>query len=82
MGGEVVAHKVLKSPNYLDDCIYWKVVSGRKVWKSLDNKRLYTWDELHGEIEIFNSRGRHLGSGDSLTGEVIKDGVKGRRLDV
>ena len=71
-GVEIVTHKVLKSPNFLDDCIYWKVVAGRKVWKSYDNKRLYTWDELHGEIEVFNSRGRHLGSADYLTGEIYR----------
>jgi hypothetical protein len=66
----------------LDNCIYWKVVAGRKVWKSQDNKRLYTWDELHGEIEVFNSRGRHLGSADSISGEIIKEPVRGRKLNV
>jgi hypothetical protein len=23
--------------------------------------RLYTWDSLHGEIEVFNRPGKHLG---------------------
>lgn len=78
-----MAHKVLQKPNYLDSyCIYLKVVSGRKVWRSQDGKRYYTWDELHGEIEVFSKRGRHIGSADVLTGEIIKDAVKGRRLDV
>lgn len=77
-----MSYKPLESPNYLDNCIYWKVVSGRKVYRDADKTRLYTWDELHGEIEIFNNRGRHLGSADPITGEVIKEAVKGRRLDV
>ena len=77
-----VTHIVLKSPSFLDDCISWKVVDGRKVWKSLDNKRLYTWDELHGDVEVFNKRGRHLGSAEKITGKMIKDAVIGRRLNV
>lgn len=78
-----MGHIILPKPNYLDsNCIYLKVVAGRKVWRSKDGKRYYTWDELHGEIEIFNKRGRHLGSADYLSGKIIKDQVKGRRLDV
>lgn len=76
-----MSHIVLTKPNFLEECIAWKVVSGRKVWKSKDGKRLYTWDEFHGEIEVFNNRGRHLGSADKITGEIFKDAVNGRRLD-
>lgn len=77
-----MSHIVLTTPNYLENCIYWKVVSGRKVWKSTDGKRLYSWDEKHGEIEVFNSRGKHLGSAHKVTGEIFKEAVKGRNLDV
>ncbi|KGK89375.1 membrane protein [Desulfosporosinus sp. HMP52] len=77
-----MTHEVLTKPNYLEYCVYWKVVSGRKVWKSTDGTRLYTWDELHGEIEVFNARGKHLGSADKITGEIIKDAVRGRKLYV
>jgi hypothetical protein len=42
----------------------------------------YTWDAFHGEIEVFNSNGRHLGVLNALSGEFIKDAVKGRRIDV
>ena len=41
---------------------------------------LYTWDVLHGEIEIFNLRGRHLGVADPMTGDLIKPARKGRRI--
>jgi len=72
----------LTRPNFLESCIFWKVVAGRKVWKSPNRKRLYTWDELHGEIEVFNARGKHLGSAHKVTGEIFKEAIKGRSLDV
>lgn len=37
-------------------------------------------DWTHGEIEAFNARGRHLGSLDAVTGELIKAPVPGGRL--
>ena len=57
-------------------------VSGEKRWRSPDGKRLYTWDAPHGEIEVFNARGRHLGVLHPLTGELIKEAVRGRKIDV
>jgi len=42
----------------------------------------YTWDSLHGEIEVFNKRGKHIGVVDAVSGELIKDAVKGRSIDV
>ena len=58
------------------------VHGGRKRWRDRDRKRLYEWDGLHGEVEIYNDRGRHLGAADPLTGQLTKDAVKGRRVDV
>jgi len=55
---------------------------GEKLWRSADGDRLYTWDSLHGEVEVFNKRGRHLGAADAMTGRLIKDAVRGRRIDV
>jgi len=77
-----MVHQILPRPSFLDTCVYIKVIGDRKVWKSKDSKRFYTWDSLHGEIEVFNNRGRHLGSADAISGEFIKPPVKGRRLDV
>ena len=68
-------------PSYLDDCIPIGAVNGRKRWKSKDGKRLYTWDSLHGEIEVFNDRGRHLAV-YSPDGDCIKGAVKGRKINV
>jgi hypothetical protein len=43
---------------------------------------LYTWDELHGEIEEFNRFGRHIAVLNPTTGRRIKPGRKGRRIRV
>jgi hypothetical protein len=51
-------------------------------WRSRDGQRLFTWDSLHGEIEVFDLRGRHLGVLDAVTGEWRKGPIRGRRIDV
>ena len=66
----------------LDDCEFFGVRGGRRVWRSRDGKRYYTWDSLHGEVEVFNLRGHHLGSLDARDGTPRKGPVKGRRLEV
>lgn len=55
-------------------------IDGRKTWISQDGKRYYQWDSQHGDVEVYNKRGYHLGSADKNTGEIIKEPVKGRRL--
>lgn len=69
-------------PSFLDQCIPLGARGGEKRWRSRDGKRLYTWDWTHGDIEVFNARGRHLGSLDAVTGALIKDAVPGRKIDV
>ncbi len=54
----------------MDQFEFYKVIDGRKVYRG--NGRLYSWDELHGEIEVFNKQGWHLGALDAKTGELIK----------
>lgn len=77
-----MAPKPIPNPSFLDDCECLGAFSGERRWRSSDGKRLYTWDSLHGEIEVFNKRGRHLGVIDPIHGNLIKDAVKGRRIDV
>jgi hypothetical protein len=36
---------------------------------------------LHGEVEVFNKRGRHLGA-MSPDGQYVKPPVRGRQIDV
>ncbi|PCH66974.1 MAG: hypothetical protein COC06_12005 [Bacteroidales bacterium] len=71
----------IPKPSFLDECILFGAVNGQKRWRSQDLKRLYTWDSLHGEIEVFNKRGKHLGVLNP-NGDLIKDAVKGRKIDV
>ena len=61
---------------------YLGFIYGEQRWRSHDRKRIYTWDSLHGEIEVFNSRGYHLGVLDQIEGRLIKSAVKGRKIRV
>lgn len=70
------------SPCFLDAQVKLGYKHGNMLWASPDGKRYYTWDSLHGEVEIFNDRGRHLGAADAVTGELLKDAVRGRKIDV
>ncbi|MET0081140.1 MAG: colicin E3/pyocin S6 family cytotoxin [Candidatus Thiodiazotropha lotti] len=72
----------IPDPCFLDDCESLGAFNGQKRWRSANGERLYTWDSLHGEIEVFNKRGRHLGAIDPVYGNMIKDPVKGRKIDV
>jgi len=71
----------IPTPSFLDECESLGAFHGQKRWRSKDCKKLFTWDSLHGEIEVFNARGRHLGVLNPQ-GILIKDPVKGRRIDV
>jgi hypothetical protein len=55
---------------------------GQRRWRNAAGDRLYEWDRLHGELEVYNIRGRHLGVVDPETGKFSKPPVKGRRIDV
>jgi len=69
-------------PCYLDNFEVWKTVAGQRIWRNSDGTRLYTWDFLHGEIEVFNARGHHLGVLHAVTGQLTKPAVKGRKINV
>ena len=75
-----MAGKPIPKPCFLDDCEPVKAINNVKRWRDA-NGRLYTWDALHGEIEMFDRRGKHLGVLDP-NGEPIKEAVKGRTIDV
>jgi hypothetical protein len=74
--------KTIPKPSILDDFEALGAVHGVKRWRSDGGKRFYTWDSLHGEVEVFNGRGRHLGAMDPKTGNWIKVAVRGRSIDV
>jgi hypothetical protein len=53
----------------------------RKRWTN-SRGPVFAEDTLHGELEKYNDRGRHEGSVDPDTGELIKEAVRGRRTEV
>jgi len=57
-------------------------IGGRRRWTNAAGDRIFEWDSLHGELEVYNKRGKHLGALDPETGAKIKDAVKGRTIDV
>jgi len=72
----------IPKPSILDELEYLGFVAGSRRWRKRDAQRIYTWDALHGEVEVFNRRGRHLGVLDAVSGELIKPPVPGRTIDV
>ena len=68
-------------PCYLDAMEYLGF-RGQQLWRSDNGKRYFTWDSLHGEIEVFNKNGHHLGALDAVTGRFLKPAVRGRKIDV
>jgi RHS repeat-associated protein len=43
----------------------------RARWE--DKNAIYEWDSQHGEVEMYNRRGRHLGAFDPQTGKPVTD---------
>lgn len=74
--------KSIPQPSFLDDLECLGAFGGQKRWRDASGKRLYTWDALHGEIEVYDARGWHIGVIDAVTGMPIKEAVRGRRIDV
>ncbi len=70
----------LPTPNYGDRLTYLGTFGGRKRWRDDVTKRLYEYDSRHGELEVYNQRGRHLGAVDVVTGQTIKPARKDRRI--
>ncbi|MCY4360754.1 MAG: colicin E3/pyocin S6 family cytotoxin [Gammaproteobacteria bacterium] len=77
-----MSRKSKSASPFLDNQEYLGFIYGEQRWRSGDRKRIYTWDSLHGEIEVFNTRGYHLGVLDKIGGRLIKSAVKGRKIRV
>lgn len=52
----------------------------RRRWKD-DKGYIYEWDYLHGRVERYDAKGRHLGEHDHLTGRQICGPVSGRHVE-
>ena len=70
----------IPKPSILDCLRVVSIEAGRKVYKDDSENVYYTWDSLHGELEVFNKNGRHLGAACPQTGVLVKSAVKGRRI--
>jgi hypothetical protein len=44
--------------------------------------RYYEWDFTHGDIEVYNSSGRHVGSMHPESGLMYKPAIPGRKLNL
>jgi hypothetical protein len=75
-----MAPKPRPSPCFLDGLEKHQVISGKQVWTNRQRSRFFTWDGLHGEIEVFDRQGRHLGALHAVTGQLTKPAKKGRTL--
>lgn len=76
-----MAGKPRPEPCFLDGKAH-RFLNGNKLWLSDDRRYYYSWDSLHGEIEWYDSKGRHLGVLDAVTGNHIKPAVPGRKVNV
>lgn len=70
----------IPKPSILDSCIVVGIDGGRKVYKDVVENVFYTWDSLHGELEVFNKSGQHLGASCPKTGIMTKPPVRGRKI--
>ncbi|GGJ88962.1 hypothetical protein GCM10010123_18180 [Pilimelia anulata] len=72
----------LPRPSFLDTQEAIGAPHGRRRWRNRRGDRLYEWDALHGHVEVYNRRGRHMGVLDAVTGVTVGEAVPGRRIDV
>ncbi len=60
----------------------WKEFKPHQGKLKTDGDKIYDWDHTHNDIEVYNSRGEHVGTIDPVTGIKIKDAVAGRKINV
>ncbi len=77
-----MGRKPIPRPGFLDTCDYPGYIEGERRWRNARGTLRYTWDDLHGEVEVFNTRGEHQGVVDAVTGRPVKPARKGRTIRV
>ena len=75
-----MVRKAIPKPSILDNLGVVGIEGGRKVYKDVVEGVYYTWDSLHGEVEVFRKSGVHIGVANPVTGVLIKPAVRGRRI--
>ena len=66
---------------FVDGLTRAKSKSQRRRWSGAKGQ-VYEEDTQHGELEKYNRRGKHKGSVDPATGEILKGPVKGRTIEM
>jgi hypothetical protein len=64
---------------FVDGLTKIKPKSQRRRWAGVKGQ-IYEEDTQHGELEKYNLRGKHKGTVDPFTGEIVKAPVKGRNM--
>jgi Cytotoxic len=61
-----------------------KIAKGKTKTNGLKVKdnRFYEWDHTHGDIGVYDARGKHLGSMGGTMGEMTKPARSGRSIDL
>ncbi len=81
--GGVLSHNVIPcgAGAFWDDLIPYR---GNIRTNGLRGKKagFFQKDHTHGDLEVYNRRGVHLGSADMTTGNMIKPPVPGRTIDL
>lgn len=77
--GEFVGGIPKPQPCFLDELLKAYIENNRQVYKNYKGNRFYTWDSLHGEIEVFDRRGIHFGVMNA-NGEFIGEAIPGRKI--
>ena len=67
-------------PCFLDGMVKAFVDGNTQIYKM--NDKYYSWDKLHGEIEVFNKRGYHIMVLDPNGNPTKKTAKKGRTINV
>jgi hypothetical protein len=65
---------------FVDGLTRVKSKTQRRRWTG-PKGQIYEEDTQHGDLEKYNGRGRHEGSVDPASGEIIKGPVKGRTTE-
>ncbi|MBD3249181.1 hypothetical protein GF336_03990 [Candidatus Woesearchaeota archaeon] len=76
-GGRVVNVRKPDSPIWKNILKNGRSIKSNPQYKRV-GKRIYKWDNLHNEIEVFDDMGKHMGAQDPLSGAMYKPAVKGR----
>jgi RHS repeat-associated protein len=83
----VVHHHGHTAKSVPSNSSYWKSLKPykgktRTNGKRGSKKRYFEWDYTHGDIEVYDHNGHHLGSADPEDGHIYKPAVKGRKIKV